>query len=145
VEPNDIGAYINVGRTHTQLGMYEDAEKAFRKAKDLLPRPPFGEGYEARVAPSHLNVFLNLANLISRNGTRLEEADKWLATLIAVPKGLGSISAEGMDVSKCIVPLRHEGTLNSRPATSPLVGLGEREERWGPLTPPTVRSPSELE
>ncbi|GIY72154.1 protein O-mannosyl-transferase Tmtc3 [Caerostris extrusa] len=66
VEPNDIGAYINVGRTQTQLGMYEDAEKAFRKAKDLLPRPPFGEGYEARVAPSHLNVFLNLANLISR-------------------------------------------------------------------------------
>ncbi|CAL1282072.1 unnamed protein product [Larinioides sclopetarius] len=76
VEPNDIGAYINVGRTQTQLGMYEEAEKAFRKAKDLLPRPPFGEGYEARVAPSHLNVFLNLANLISRNGTRLEEADK---------------------------------------------------------------------
>ncbi|GFQ73481.1 protein O-mannosyl-transferase Tmtc3 [Trichonephila clavata] len=76
VEPNDIGAYINVGRTHTQLGMYEEAEKAFRKAKDLLPKPPFGEGYEARVAPSHLNVFLNLANLISRNGTRLEEADK---------------------------------------------------------------------
>ncbi|GBN78024.1 hypothetical protein AVEN_249595-1 [Araneus ventricosus] len=56
--------------------MYEEAERAFRKAKDLLPRPPFGEGYEARVAPSHLNVFLNLANLISRNGTRLEEADK---------------------------------------------------------------------
>ncbi|GFY39943.1 protein O-mannosyl-transferase Tmtc3 [Trichonephila inaurata madagascariensis] len=76
VEPNDIGAYINVGRTYTQLAMYEEAEKAFRKAKDLLPKPPFGEGYEARVAPSHLNVFLNLANLISRNGTRLEEADK---------------------------------------------------------------------
>ncbi|XP_015925179.1 protein O-mannosyl-transferase Tmtc3 [Parasteatoda tepidariorum] len=75
VEPDDIGAHINVGRTHNHLGMYEEAEKAFRKAKDLLPKPPFGEGYEARVAPSHLNVFLNLANLISRDGTRLEEAD----------------------------------------------------------------------
>ncbi|GBN41524.1 Transmembrane and TPR repeat-containing protein CG4050 [Araneus ventricosus] len=31
VEPNDIGAYINVGRTQTQLGMYEEAERAFRK------------------------------------------------------------------------------------------------------------------
>ncbi|XP_054720816.1 protein O-mannosyl-transferase Tmtc3-like [Uloborus diversus] len=76
VEPEDIGAHINVGRTYTHLGMYEEAEDAFKKAKDLLPRPPFGEGYEARVAPSHLNVFLNLANLISRNGKRLHEADK---------------------------------------------------------------------
>ncbi|XP_035226369.1 protein O-mannosyl-transferase Tmtc3-like isoform X2 [Stegodyphus dumicola] len=75
VEPDDIGAHINVGRTYNHLGMYGEAEKSFRKAKDLLPRPPFGDGYEARVAPSHLNVFLNLANLISRDGTRLEEAD----------------------------------------------------------------------
>ncbi|GFT64278.1 protein O-mannosyl-transferase Tmtc3, partial [Nephila pilipes] len=44
-------------------------------AKDLLPRPKTGEPYQARVAPSHLNVFLNLGNLISRNGSRLEEAD----------------------------------------------------------------------
>ncbi|XP_023239347.1 transmembrane and TPR repeat-containing protein CG4050-like [Centruroides sculpturatus] len=47
----------------------------FFKAKNLLPRPRPGEQYQARVAPSHLNVFLNLGNLISRNDTRLEEAD----------------------------------------------------------------------
>ncbi|GFX34600.1 uncharacterized protein TNCV_3658381 [Trichonephila clavipes] len=35
-----------------------------------------------------------------------------------------------MDVCKCIVPLRHGGTLNSRRASSPLVGLVEEEERW---------------
>ncbi|GFU72792.1 uncharacterized protein TNCV_3712151 [Trichonephila clavipes] len=35
-----------------------------------------------------------------------------------------------MDVYKCIVPLRHGGTLNSRQAASPLVWLMEREERW---------------
>ncbi|GFU18097.1 uncharacterized protein TNCV_1446521 [Trichonephila clavipes] len=34
-----------------------------------------------------------------------------------------------MDVRKCIVPLRHGGTLNSRRAASPLVRLVE-EERW---------------
>ncbi|GFW85823.1 uncharacterized protein TNCV_854721 [Trichonephila clavipes] len=34
-----------------------------------------------------------------------------------------------MDVCKCIVPLRHGGTLNSRPAASPLVRLVEGEER----------------
>ncbi|GFY16621.1 uncharacterized protein TNCV_2787471 [Trichonephila clavipes] len=34
-----------------------------------------------------------------------------------------------MDVCKCIVPLRHGGTLNSRRAASPLMMLGEGEER----------------
>ncbi|GFT92521.1 hypothetical protein TNCV_1480371 [Trichonephila clavipes] len=33
-----------------------------------------------------------------------------------------------MDVCKCIVPLRHEGTPNSRRAASPLVWLVEEEE-----------------
>ncbi|GFY10129.1 cullin-4A [Trichonephila clavipes] len=33
-----------------------------------------------------------------------------------------------MDVCKCIVPLRHGGTLNSRRPASPLVRL--EEERW---------------
>ncbi|GFT48737.1 hypothetical protein NPIL_42041, partial [Nephila pilipes] len=30
VQPDDIGAYINVGRTYHHLHMYEEAEKAFR-------------------------------------------------------------------------------------------------------------------
>ncbi|RWS11056.1 transmembrane and TPR repeat-containing protein CG4050-like protein [Dinothrombium tinctorium] len=75
VQPDDIGAHMNVGRTYNNLNEYELAETAFRKAKSLLPRPRPGERYQARVAPSHLNVFLNLANLIARNKSRLEEAD----------------------------------------------------------------------
>ncbi|XP_023212608.1 transmembrane and TPR repeat-containing protein 3-like, partial [Centruroides sculpturatus] len=75
VQPDDIGAHINVGRTLNNMRMYQEAEEAFWKAKNLLPRPRPGEQYQARVAPSHLNVFLNLGNLISRNDTRLEEAD----------------------------------------------------------------------
>ncbi|XP_035211015.1 protein O-mannosyl-transferase Tmtc3-like isoform X2 [Stegodyphus dumicola] len=75
VQPDDIGAHMNVGRTYNNLKMYDEAEQAFWKAKNLLPRPRPGEAYQARIAPSHLNVFLNLANLISRNGTRLQEAD----------------------------------------------------------------------
>ncbi|GFV10378.1 hypothetical protein TNCV_1951511 [Trichonephila clavipes] len=35
-----------------------------------------------------------------------------------------------MDVCKCIVPLRHGGTSNSRRAASPLVRFVEGEERW---------------
>ncbi|XP_049269025.1 protein O-mannosyl-transferase Tmtc3 [Rhipicephalus sanguineus] len=75
VQPDDIGAHMNVGRTYNNLLMFEEAEAAFIKAKDLLPRPKPGEPYKARIAPNHLNVFLNLANLISRNNSRLEEAD----------------------------------------------------------------------
>ncbi|GFV28449.1 uncharacterized protein TNCV_3984001 [Trichonephila clavipes] len=47
-----------------------------------------------------------------------------------MPYGLGSNPGEDMDVCKCIVPLRHGGTLNSRQAASPLVWLVEGEERW---------------
>ncbi|GFY32695.1 uncharacterized protein TNCV_4638011 [Trichonephila clavipes] len=35
-----------------------------------------------------------------------------------------------MDVPKCILPLRHGGTLNSCRAANPLVRLVEGEERW---------------
>ncbi|GFY28666.1 uncharacterized protein TNCV_3440331 [Trichonephila clavipes] len=45
-------------------------------------------------------------------------------------EGLGSNIGEDMDVCKCIVHARHGGTLNSRRAASPLVGLVEEEERW---------------
>ncbi|GFX95417.1 uncharacterized protein TNCV_3684691 [Trichonephila clavipes] len=44
--------------------------------------------------------------------------------------GLGSNPGEDLDVCKCIVSLRHGGTLNSRRATCPLVRLVEGEERW---------------
>ncbi|KAJ2950418.1 hypothetical protein O0L34_g8660 [Tuta absoluta] len=75
VQPDDVGAHINVGRTYNHLGQYQEAEDAYVKAKSLLPKAKPGESYQARIAPNHLNVFLNLANLISKNATRLEEAD----------------------------------------------------------------------
>lgn len=48
---------------------------SFSQAKSLLPKAKPGESYQARIAPNHLNVFLNLGNLIARNDSRLEEAD----------------------------------------------------------------------
>lgn len=75
VQEDDIGAHINVGRTLNHLKMYKEAEDAYLKAKSLLPKAKPGESYQARIAPNHLNVFLNLANLIAKNETRLEEAD----------------------------------------------------------------------
>nr|NVI79264.1 putative transmembrane and TPR repeat-containing protein CG4050-like protein [Cucujiformia] len=75
VQNDDVGAYINVGRTYNNLKMFKEAEEAYLKAKSLLPKAKPGESYQARVAPNHLNVFVNLANLISKNLSRLEEAD----------------------------------------------------------------------
>ncbi|CAB4055299.1 TMTC [Lepeophtheirus salmonis] len=75
IQPDDIGAHINVGRSLNLLHRYQDAEEAYLKAKSLLPRSRPGEVYHARVAPNHLKVFLNLATLIAKNGSRLEEAD----------------------------------------------------------------------
>jgi len=34
-----------------------------------------GQSYTTRIAPNHLNVFINLANLLSKNSSRLHEAD----------------------------------------------------------------------
>ncbi|KAJ6646633.1 Protein O-mannosyl-transferase Tmtc3 [Pseudolycoriella hygida] len=76
VQDDDIGAHINVGRTFNHLKMFKEAEIAYMKAKSLLPRAKPGESYQTRIAPNHLNVFVNLANLISKNQTRLEEADR---------------------------------------------------------------------
>ncbi|GFW42362.1 hypothetical protein TNCV_239591 [Trichonephila clavipes] len=45
-----------------------------------------------------------------------------------------------MGVCKCIVPLRHRGTLNSRRAASPLVWLVEGVERWETPDHPQVSS-----
>ena len=75
VQPDDIGAHINIGRSYNHMGKYRHAEVAYLQAKSLLPKPKKGESYQARVAPNHLNVFLNLATLISKNESRLEEAD----------------------------------------------------------------------
>ncbi|GFX97301.1 CCHC-type domain-containing protein [Trichonephila clavipes] len=52
--------------------------------------------------------------------------EEWLDGM----EGLGSNLREDMDVCKCIVHLRHGGTLNSRRAASPLVRWVEGEEMW---------------
>jgi len=78
IQPDDLGAFLNVGRAYVNLGKLELAEQYFRKAKDLLPTPQTGSGgnFYARISPSHLNLFTNLANLVSQNRSRLAEAEQ---------------------------------------------------------------------
>lgn len=76
VQPDDIGAHMNVGRTYKNLNRSREAEEAYLVAKSLMPQIIPGKKYATRVAPNHLNVYINLANLIRGNDSRLEEADQ---------------------------------------------------------------------
>ncbi|KAL7982555.1 hypothetical protein Chor_010153 [Crotalus horridus] len=73
---DDIGAHMNVGRTYKNLNRTREAEESYLVAKSLMPQIIPGKKYAARVAPNHLNVYINLANLIRANESRLEEADQ---------------------------------------------------------------------
>lgn len=76
VQPDDIGAHMNVGRTYKNLNRTKEAEESYMTAKSLMPQIIPGKKYAARIAPNHLNVYINLANLIRANESRLEEADQ---------------------------------------------------------------------
>ena len=84
IQPDDIGAHVNVGRTYAALNMPIEAEVAYRLALSLLPPVKPGQSYTARVAPNHLNVFINLGNLLVKNSSRLEEVDSLLRTAISM-------------------------------------------------------------
>ncbi|GFO13852.1 heterogeneous nuclear ribonucleoprotein q, partial [Plakobranchus ocellatus] len=84
VQPDDIGAHINVGRTYMNLNMSDPAEKAYRRAISLFPPIIKGKSYQARIAPSHLNAYLNLANLASKDPNRLGEAEQLLKQAITM-------------------------------------------------------------
>ncbi|OPL33001.1 hypothetical protein AM593_03845, partial [Mytilus galloprovincialis] len=84
VQPDDIGAHINVGRTYNNMNMSTEAEEAYMKALHLFPPIIPGRSYTARIAPNHLNVYLNLATLMVKNDSRLHEADKMLQTAVSM-------------------------------------------------------------
>ncbi|BFZ09149.1 hypothetical protein BsWGS_12188 [Bradybaena similaris] len=84
VQPDDIGAHINVGRTFVNLNQSASAERAYANAIGLFPPIIKGKSYQARVAPSHLNAYLNLANLVSKDSNRLNEADQLLRQAITM-------------------------------------------------------------
>ncbi|XP_033101589.1 protein O-mannosyl-transferase TMTC3-like [Anneissia japonica] len=84
VQPDDTGAWINVGRAYKNIQEYEKAEDAYRHAITLMPTVVPGKMYTTRIAPSYLNAYINLANLIKNNNTRLEEADTLFQRVITM-------------------------------------------------------------
>jgi tetratricopeptide (TPR) repeat protein len=69
IQPDDIGSFINLGRILKLQERFSEAEKAYRTAIDMMPK-----GKRIRVAPAHINVFFNLANLIKEDPSRSQEA-----------------------------------------------------------------------
>lgn len=51
---------------------YSYSRSSAPRHRQVIP----GKKYATRVAPNHLNVYINLANLIRANESRLEEADQ---------------------------------------------------------------------
>ncbi|XP_028967197.1 protein O-mannosyl-transferase TMTC3 [Galendromus occidentalis] len=85
LQPDDIGSFINLGRAFSKLNRLTEAEAAYSRAHALLPRRTSESSeVELRLAPAHLNLFVNLANLITRNNSRLSEADSLYKEAIAM-------------------------------------------------------------
>ncbi|GFX21611.1 hypothetical protein TNCV_1400251 [Trichonephila clavipes] len=82
--------------------------------------------------PDNSSMNFSAFGLLKRvSGKRHPRTLNGLRTRFKRKGGVGSNPREGMDTRKCIVPLQHRGTLNSRRAASPLVRLMEREEeKW---------------
>jgi tetratricopeptide (TPR) repeat protein len=80
-QPDDVGSWMNIGRTFGALNDSKKAEKSFLKAKSLLPQPKLGEKFFARVSPQSLNVFINLGNLY-KNLSKFSEAENFFRQAI---------------------------------------------------------------
>ena len=81
IQSDDIGGHINMGRVLKALERFDESEVSYQKAMDMMPRLD-GEVKKFRVAPSHINVYYNLANLIKRDPARLQEAEQLYRTAI---------------------------------------------------------------
>lgn len=66
-----------------------------------------GKKYATRVAPNHLNVYINLANLIRANDSRLEEADQLYRQAISMRPDFKQayISRQVKKGQKCVCKL----------------------------------------
>ena len=81
IQPDDIGSHINMGRILKALERYGESEVSYQNAMDMMPKLD-GKLKKFRVAPSHINVYYNLANLIKRDPARLHEAEQLYRTAI---------------------------------------------------------------
>ncbi|XP_064470417.1 protein O-mannosyl-transferase Tmtc3-like [Ornithodoros turicata] len=76
IQPDDIRGHLNLGRLLITLERYTDAENVLQKARYLLPKQTSNRTQVLRATTTHLQVFLSIASLISRDDNRLQQADQ---------------------------------------------------------------------
>ncbi|KAF3855244.1 hypothetical protein F7725_023299 [Dissostichus mawsoni] len=103
-------------------------------------RNPFivipGKKYATRVAPNHLNVYINLANLIRANESRLEEADQLYRQAISmrpdfkqayISRQEFSLCSYQIEVDKHVVFSQPNSEDHSTPQSAPLGNLTNQQ------------------
>ncbi|GFU99151.1 hypothetical protein TNCV_1228651 [Trichonephila clavipes] len=97
-----------------------------QKASSEKPRP-FIES-RLSISTGYHSTFATYSKSLKLIAQVIHWSTKWYSgadCLVSNPR-------DGMNVRKCIAPSRHGGTLKSRRTASPLVRLGEGEDRWRP-------------
>ena len=81
VQHDDVGAHINIGRLLSQMNRLKEAEESLNHARRVLK--PKTKGLY-RVPPSFLSMYTVLAGIISKDSSRMEEADKLYLEALAM-------------------------------------------------------------
>lgn len=84
IQPDDVGSHMNLGRVLKAMGRLPEAEQAYRTGISMLP--DFKKTKKARMAPNHINIYYNLANLLREDAAGLQEADELYALAIKMKK-----------------------------------------------------------
>lgn len=82
VQPDDLGSSMNIARTLMNLGLNDEAERLLWEIKPKIQHS--ARVNSKRIAPSYLNLWITLGNVISQNDSRLEEAEQVYLELIAM-------------------------------------------------------------
>ena len=70
-DPEDIGSELNIARALIKLNRIDEAETLLWRIKPRVRN----SAIRNRIVPSYLNLWINLAQVISMNNSRLNEAE----------------------------------------------------------------------
>ena len=72
IDPEDLGAELNIARIMIEMNRTQDAETLLWSLKPKVK----SSSIRRRIAPHYLNLWTNLARVISANESRLHEAEQ---------------------------------------------------------------------
>jgi tetratricopeptide (TPR) repeat protein len=98
-EPSDVRGWLNCANLNTKLGNYQLAEHLYRKAIASFPtlyqpKPPktieSSSAAFVSVTPMQLRAAINLANLMSNNPLKKDEANRLYERLVVLKPDFGA-------------------------------------------------------